>query len=106
VDIYIRAANTGTNPLFLNWYSTLADTSGRLNGGTGVSHDGSGAVTHLLDPGNAETARDYIAVVSDGEYTALTKGGVLDVVFYCTPADSGTALVLRQAWALLPGTIR
>jgi hypothetical protein len=48
IDIYIKAINSGTQPIQLVWYSKITDQAGVSHGGIGVSHGGSGAETPRL----------------------------------------------------------
>lgn len=104
IDIYIHAQNAGTSPVRqLQWFSSITDAEGVSHGGIGISHGGSGAVTNILGPGEAGTARDYVIIDSDKEYRALTKGATLHVFFTAEPLSRNeTPVGFSTAWTLNP----
>ena len=106
VDIYIRAVNSGTQPIQLVWYSKITDHAGVSHGGIGVSHGGSGAETPTLSPGSSATARDYVVIESDADFTALTRGGTLDVSFIGQQPESGSDVNFHASWVIDPNRIR
>lgn len=106
VDVYIRAADSGSRPVTLRWYSMLTTTGGKSYGGIGVSHGGNGAVTRLLEAGYSETPRDYVVIDSDRAFTSLSDGGILSVTFFCNAGDAAGDQLLQAHWALLPGSIQ
>ena len=106
IDIYIRATNSGTQPIQLVWYSRITDPAGISHGGIGVSHAGSGAVTPPLDPGSSAIPRDYIVVESDPDFAAFAKGGTLDVVFIGQDPESGSPVNFHTSWVIDPNRIR
>ena len=103
VDIYIHAQNVGTSPVQLQWFSSITDADGVTHGGIGLSHGGSGAVSAILRPGDAGTARDYVVIDSDKDYNALAKGATLRVFFTTEPLSPNEAPVgFSTAWTLNP----
>ncbi|WAC04579.1 MAG: hypothetical protein OS112_08955 [Methanoregula sp.] len=106
VDVYIRATNSGTQPVQLVWYSKITDQAGVSHGGIGVSHGGSGAHAPPLDPGSSAIARDYVVVESDADFTSLSKGGTLDVSFIVQPAEGGSPVNFHTSWVIDPNRIR
>ena len=106
VDIYINVKNTGTTPVRLNWFSTITDTAGISHGGVNVSHGGSGAHSTLLLPGRSEVSRDYVIVVSDKHYAALSRGATLDVAFTAQNETGETSVPFHATWTLDPKYFR
>jgi len=103
VDIYIHAKNNGPAPVQLQWFSSITDADGVTHGGIGISHGGSGAVTAILGPGDADTARDYVVIDSDKDYNALAKGATLRVFFTTEILSTNEAPVgFSTAWILNP----
>lgn len=87
LTIYIRAENTGTEPIQLVWFSKLTDLNGKTYGGLGISKGGVGARTRFIEPGEAEAARDFVIIRSDRDLETLKKGAILDVYFIERPTD-------------------
>jgi hypothetical protein len=103
IDIYIHAKNDGTSPIQLQWFSSIVDANGVSHGGIGISHGGSGAVSAILGPGDADTARDYVVIDSDTDYRALANGATLEVFFITEPlSQNETPVEFSTAWALNP----
>jgi len=103
VDIYITAINAGTTPVQLRWFSRITDVAGISFGGTGISHNGSGAETAIIMPGGAETPRDYVTIDSDKDYAALASGATLEVFFTTEPLlPNQTPVAFSTAWTLNP----
>ena len=80
ITIYVAVKNTGTVPVQLVWFSRLTDVSGKIYGGIGISHGGTGARSGLIYPNITEAARDYV-VVPEADFAQLSRGAILDVYF-------------------------
>jgi uncharacterized protein YcfL len=106
IDIYIRAINSGTQPIQLVWYSKITDQAGVSHGGIGVSHGGSGAETPPLDPGSSATVRDYVVIESDADFAALARGGTLDVSFIGQQTESDPRVNFHASWLIDPNRIK
>jgi hypothetical protein len=106
IDIYIKAINSGTQPIQLVWYSRITDPDGVAHGGIRVSHGGSGAAAPLLDPGASATVRDYVVIESDADFAALARGGILDVSFIGQQTESGSTVNFHTSWVIDPNRIR
>jgi len=100
VDIYISARNAGTAPVQLLWYSQLTAANGDTFGGVGISHDGNGAVTAILRPGESNEARDYVSIDTDKEYAELSEGATLDVFITTEPLEGESPVGFTAAWNL------
>lgn len=100
VNIYINAKNAGTGPVQLQWYSQLTAADGTTFGGVGISHDGSGAVTNILGPGQAEEARDYVSIDTNKEYSKLGNGATLTVYFTTEPLEKESPATFTATWKL------
>jgi hypothetical protein len=105
ITIYVAAKNTGTEPVQLVWFSRLTDVTGKIHGGIGISHDGTGARSGLILPNVTEAARDYI-VVSDEDFEKLSRGAVLDVYFMEKKSDPVSLVPDYHArWSVDPAII-
>jgi hypothetical protein len=102
VNIYVNALNTGTTPIQLRWYSTITGVNGISYGGVGISHNGYGAETGLVKPGQSETPRDYVVIGLDTDYQALANGATLEVFFTTEPLNGEAPVTFSTAWNLLP----
>jgi hypothetical protein len=102
VNIYVHVINTGTTPIQLQWFSRITDAKGVSHGGIGVSHNGYGAETDVLPPGQSETARDYVVIDSDTDYHALANGATLEVFFMTEPLPGQSTADFSTAWTLDP----
>jgi len=80
ITIYVAAKNTGTEPVQLVWFSRLTDVAGKIYGGIGISHGGTGARSGLITQNVTEAARDYVVVPVE-DFEKLSRGAVLDVYF-------------------------
>lgn len=100
VNIYINAKNAGTGPVQLQWYSQLTAADGTTFGGVGISHDGSGAETNTLGPGQAEEARDYVSIDTNKEYSKLENGATLTVYFTTVPLEKESPASFTATWKL------
>jgi hypothetical protein len=103
IDIYITVTNTGTQSIRPVWYSKITDMSGKSHGGIGVSHGGSGATGNMLAPGYSHTARDYVLIDSDKDYSELAKGATLEVLVTGSPSMDKLPVYFRTAWNIPPG---
>jgi hypothetical protein len=102
INIYVNARNAGKDPVQLHWYSRITGADDVSFGGVGVSHDGSGAESAPLGPGQANTVRDYVVIDSDKEYAALSQGAVLEVFMTTEPLKSESPVSFTAAWSLSP----
>jgi len=102
VNIYVHAINAGTAPIQLRWFSRITGANGVSYGGIGISHNGSGAETGILQPGESETARDYVVIGSDTDYKALANGATLEVFFMTEPLPGQATVDFSTAWTLNP----
>ena len=100
VNIYINAKNAGTAPVQLQWYSQLTAADGTTFGGVGISHDGDGAETNILGPGQAEEARDYVSIDTSREYAKLENGATLTVYFATEPIEKESPAEFTATWQL------
>lgn len=100
VDIYINAKNSGKDPVQLQWYSQLTAADGTTFGGVGISHDGDGAETAVLQPGVSGEARDYVNIDTDEEYARLSKGATLEVFIKTEPLGEESPAGFTAAWKL------
>jgi hypothetical protein len=109
LTIYIAARNTGTNPLWLGWYSKLTAANGKSFGGIGISHGGRGALSGRALSNETQISRDYVNLQSDVDLASLKKGAVLDVYFYERTSDNDPPSqkpTYHTAWTIDPGVIR
>ena len=106
IDIYLKVVNTGDNSVLPVWHTGITGENGIRYGGVGVSHGGAGVEGPLLDPDSQVIARDYITIDSAEDYSALAKGGTLDVTL--TGYDANLQPVARfwSTWTYEQGTIR
>ena len=100
VNIYLNAKNAGTGPVQLQWYSQLTAADGTTFGGVGISHDGSGAETNTLGPGQAEEARDYVSIDTNKDYSKLENGATLTVFFTTEPLEKEAPASFTATWKL------
>jgi hypothetical protein len=106
VDVNIAVNNTGREPFQLVWFSRFTDRNGKVYGGIGVSHNGSGARGVKLYPGLSNLARDYVTVLSPKGFSELSRGATLDVVFFEQTSDGYGTKVAETSWRIPEGIIR
>lgn len=107
ITIYVAVKNTGTVPVQLVWFSRLADVSGKIYGGIGISHGGNGARSGLIYPNITEAARDYV-VVPEADFAQLSRGAILDVYFMEKKSDTDVISMVPDyhiRWAIDPAVI-
>jgi hypothetical protein len=105
ITIYVAVKNTGTEPIQLVWFSRLTDISGKIYGGIGISHGGTGARSGLIYPNMTEAARDYV-VVPEADFAQLSKGAILDVYFMEKKSDTPSLVPdYHVQWAIDPAVI-
>jgi hypothetical protein len=105
ITIYVAVKNTGTEPVQLVWFSRLTDVSGKIHGGIGISHGGTGARSGLITPNGTEAARDYI-VVPEADFDILSQGAILDVYFIEKKSDKPTLVPdYHIRWTVDPGVL-
>jgi hypothetical protein len=105
ITIYVAVKNTGTEPVQLVWFSRLMDVSGKIHGGIGISHAGSGARSGLITPNVTEAARDYV-IVPEADFDILSKGAILDVYFIEKKPDRQSLVPdYHIRWTVDPGVL-
>jgi len=105
ITIYVAVKNNGTEPIQLVWFSRLTDISGKIYGGIGISHGGTGARSGLIYPNMTEAARDYV-VVPEADFAQLSKGAILDVYFMEKKSDTLSLVPdYHVRWAIDPAVI-
>jgi len=107
ITIYVAVKNTGTVPVQLVWFSRLTDVSGKIYGGIGISHGGTGARSGLIYPNITEAARDYV-VVPGADFAQLSRGAILDVYFVEKKPDTDVISMVPDyhiRWAIDPAVI-
>jgi len=105
ITIYVAVKNTGTEPVQLIWFSRLTDVSGKIHGGIGISHGGTGARSGLITPNVTEAARDYV-IVPEADFDILSKGAILDVYFIDKNSDRPSLVPdYHIRWTVDPGVL-
>lgn len=105
ITIYVAAKNTGTEPVQLVWFSRLTDVAGKMHGGIGISHGGTGARSGLITRNVTEAARDYV-VVPAADFEKLSRGAVLDVYFMEKKSETVSLVPdYHVRWAIDPDVI-
>jgi hypothetical protein len=105
ITIYVAVKNTGTEPVQLVWFSRLTDVSGKIHGGIGISHGGTGARSGLITPNVTEAARDYVTV-PEADFDILSQGAILDVYFIEKKSDRLSLVPdYHIRWRVDPGVL-